>query len=68
MQYAYRKLRRRIKEVFVTQKAFAAALGVSQNCVVNKLNCKWEFSQSDVEQWAALLEIERQEYGEYFYM
>lgn len=68
MQYAYKKLRGRIKEVFGTQKAFAAALGVSQNCVTKKLMCKWEFSQSDVERWAKFLNIDRQEYGEFFYM
>lgn len=67
MRYAYRKLRGRIVEKFGTQKAFAAHLGVSQNCVVNKLGRKSEFSQSDVERWAALLAIDRNEYGEYFY-
>lgn len=68
MQYVYNKLRGRIVEKFGTQKAFAAALGVSQNCITKKLHCVWEFSQSDVERWANLLEIDRQEYGEFFYM
>lgn len=67
MQYAYRKLRGRIKEVFGTQEAFAEALGLSKNSVSKKLNGKTEFSQSDVERWAKLLNIKRSEYGEFFY-
>lgn len=67
MQYAYRKLRGRITEVFGTQAAFALALGISKISVSKKLNGKTEFSQSDVEQWAELLHINRCEYGEFFY-
>lgn len=68
MQYAYRKLRGRITEVFGTQAAFALALGISKNSVSKKLTGKTEFSQSDVERWAELLHINRCEYGEFFYM
>lgn len=68
MQYAYRKLKGRIKEVFGTQAAFAVALGISKNSVSKKLTRKTEFSQSDVERWAELLHINRCEYGEFFYM
>lgn len=67
MQYAYRKLRGRITEVFGTQAAFALALGISKNSVSKKLTGKTEFSQSDVERWAELLHINRCEYGEFFY-
>lgn len=40
MQYAYRKLRGRITEVFGTQAAFALALGISKNSVSKKTNRK----------------------------
>lgn len=68
MQYAYRKLRGRITEVFGTQAAFALALGISKNSVSKKLTGKTEFSQSDVERWAELLHINRYEFGKFFYM
>lgn len=68
MRYAYRKLKGRIKEVFGTQAAFSKVLGLSKNSVSKKLTGKSEFSQSDVERWAELLNIERFEYGEFFYM
>lgn len=67
MRYKYRKLRGRITEFFGTQAAFALALGLSKNSVSKKLTGKTEFSQSDVEQWAKLLNIQRSEYGEFFY-
>lgn len=67
MRYEYRKLRGRITEIFGTQAAFALALGLSKNSVSKKLTGKTEFSQSDVEQWAKLLNIQRSDYGEFFY-
>lgn len=68
MQYAYKKLKGRITEVFGTQANFAEAVGISKNSVSKKLTGKTEFSQSDVERWAKLLHIDRCEYGEFFYM
>lgn len=68
MQYAYRKLRGRITEIFGTQAEFAKALKISKNSVSNKMTGKTEFSQSDVERWSELLHINRCEYGEFFYM
>lgn len=67
MQYEYRKLKGRIKEVFGTQAEFAEALGTSRNTVSSKLKGRIEFSQSDVERWAKLLDIDRAEYGLFFY-
>lgn len=67
MQYAYKKLRGRITEVFGSQSAFAIALGLSKISVSHKLTGKSGFSQEDVERWAKLLKIKRCEYGEFFY-
>lgn len=67
MKYLYKKLRGKIKEIYGSQKKFADKLGVSENSVSNKLSCKTEFSQSDVEKWAVLLGIRRVDYGEFFY-
>lgn len=68
MQYSYRKLRGRIKEIFGTQEAFAKAVGISKVSVSKKLTGKVKFTQSDIEQWADLLLILRKDYGEYFFM
>lgn len=67
MPYSYKKLRGKIKELYVSQKKFAEKLRVSENSISNKLSCKTEFSQSDVEKWADFLEIRRVDYGEFFY-
>ena len=67
MPYSYKKLRGKIKELYVSQKKFAEKLRVSENSISIKLSCKTEFSQSDVEKWADFLEIRRVDYGEFFY-
>lgn len=67
MQYAYRKLRGRITEVFGTQAAFALVLGISRNSVSKKLKGKTEFTQSEIERWAKFLGIKKEEYVEYFF-
>lgn len=63
----YKKLRHRISELFLTQTAFATAIGLSKNTVTSKLRGKSEFSQSDIERWASLLKIDRKDFGEYFF-
>lgn len=67
MQYSYRKLRGRIKEIFGTQAAFAKEVGLSKISVSKKLSGKTEFIQSDIERWAKILGIKREEYVEYFF-
>lgn len=67
MQYAYRKLRGRITEVFGTQASFALVLGISRNSVSKKLKGKTEFTQSEIERWAKFLGIKKEEYVEYFF-
>lgn len=63
----YRKLRYRISELFLTQTAFAMAIGLSRNTITNKLMGKSKFSQADIEKWAKLLRIDRKDFGEYFF-
>lgn len=65
--YQYRKLRGRIVEVFGTASEFAKKLGISEVSVSKKLTCKAGFSQRDIETWASLLNINRDEYSEYFF-
>lgn len=54
-------------EVFGTQAAFAEVLGLSKNSMCKKLKGKSSFKQSDIERWAALLGIDRAEFGEFFF-
>lgn len=65
--YRYDKLRGRIVEKYGTQKAFAEALNVSENSLSLKMNCKTEFSQTDMDKFAKLLEIPLSEYSAYFF-
>lgn len=67
MPYTYNKLRGRIVERYGTLGNFAEELGVSKNSVSKKMNCKTEFSQADIIQWSLLLNVQKDEYGEYFF-
>lgn len=67
MFYEYNKLRGKIVEKYGSQKAFAKAIGLSENSMAKKMNCKTGISQSDVELWCKLLEIPRTEIPDFFY-
>ena len=67
MPYKYKKLRGRITELYGTQGNFAKKVGISKNSMSKKLTCKTEFSQKDIIQWSALLNLNKEEYGEYFF-
>lgn len=67
MEYTYKKLKGKIKEVYDTQSAFAKALGLSENSLSNKLNGKIGLSQEDIELWSELLNIDKAEIGTYFF-
>lgn len=67
MAYSYNKLKGRIVERYGTQGDLAKKIGISKNSMSKKLTRKTEFSQSDIEQCAELLSIERKDYGEYFF-
>ena len=65
--YHYNKLRGRIVEKYGTQEVFADVLGIGANTLSLKMTGKIGFSQSDIEKWAALLDIEKSEYPDYFF-
>jgi transcriptional regulator with XRE-family HTH domain len=67
MTYTYNKLRGRIVEMYGTQGKFAEKLGISKNSVSKKMNCQTEFSQEDIIRWSMLLNVKKDEYGEYFF-
>lgn len=65
--YEYAKLKGKITELFGSQRSFAEAIGVSEQWVSAKLNCNSAFNQEDVEKWAEALQIERKDFGIYFF-
>lgn len=67
MQYEYRKLIGRIIEKFGTRKAFAEAVGISENSMSLKLNGKTGFSKDDMIRWGQLLDIDVSQFGDYFF-
>lgn len=67
MLYTYNKLKGRIIELYGTQGNFAKRVGISKNSMSKKLTGKTEFSQKDIIQWSVLLNLNKNEYGEYFF-
>ena len=65
--YKYKKLRGRIVEKYGTQEKFAKAIGISETALSKKMQCKTGISQSDICLWSKLLDIQPEEYGEYFF-
>lgn len=67
MPYKYNKLRGRIIEKYGSQMSFAKKIGISQQALSRKMNCKIGFSQEDIVLWGTLLDIEPSEYSIYFF-
>lgn len=67
MPYKYRKLRGRIIEKFGSIREFSKSLDISAVSISKKLNGKAGFSQDDMNEWARILDIKIEEYGEYFF-
>lgn len=65
--FDYSKLRGRIVEKYGTIRNFAEALEMSLVSVSKKLNNKSEISRRDIVKWSKLLDIEANEYYEYFF-
>ena len=66
-KYKYSKLKGRIVEKYQSQKNFAKAFGIAENSMSLKLTGQTQFTQEDIEKAASLLEIEKSEYGSYFF-
>lgn len=67
MPYTYNKLRGRIIEKYGSQTKFAKEIGISQQALSRKMNCKIGFSQEDIVLWGHLLDISPTEYSVYFF-
>lgn len=67
MAYNYRKLLGKITEVYMTQGAFADALGLSERSLSLKLNNKVRFKQDEISKACSLLGIKLEEVSAYFF-
>lgn len=65
--FDYRKLKGRIVERCGTQYAFARKINRSKAYVTNVLHNKTALDVNDVVTWAAALDIEPEQYAEYFF-
>lgn len=66
-EFKYAKLRGRIVEKYGTQGRFAEAIGISENSLSKKMNCITGLSQDDILLWSDLLDIDKSEFGDFFY-
>lgn len=63
----YGKLREKIKAIFGTIGAFAAAVGKDRSTISNKLNGIVPWTQTEIEETCRVLDISIDEVGEYFF-
>lgn len=64
---SYSKLRGKIREVFGTQEAFAAAMGMNTVSLSHRLNGKLEWKTSEIFTACEVLGIPLEENAEYFF-
>lgn len=67
MIFDYRKLRGKIVEIYGSQTAFVKEFGVSENTFSMKVNNKVRFSANDIIKICRMLDIPKNEIGEYFF-
>lgn len=67
--FDYSKLIGRIIEKFGTRRAFAEAIGISENSMSQKLSHKMAITTDDIKEWCKpeLLDIACDEIGVYFF-
>ena len=63
----FRKLQGRIKELFETQGAFAAAMGLSETTITAKLKGRIDWKRSEMRKACELLDIPLAELVDYFF-
>lgn len=67
MSYDYSKLRGRIKEKCKTQDCFAVKIGISRSSLSQRLNCKLEFSQVEINKSIEALDLTAADIPVYFF-
>lgn len=67
MSYDYSKLRGKIKEKYSTQDEFARKIGIGRVSLSQRLNCKLEFSQEEINTSIEVLGLTTTDIPEYFF-
>ena len=67
MEFDYRRLRGRIREKYLTERAFAAELGLCRTSLSQKLHGNSDFTQRQIRKAVQLLEIDPVEISSYFF-
>lgn len=67
MSCDYSKLRGRIKEIYGTQDRFAEAIGIGRVSLSKRLQGKLDFSSSEITKSIAVLKINENDIGEFFF-
>lgn len=67
-RFSYRRLKGRIVERFGTQGAFAKAMGMTPQAISSRLLGKTNFSQGEVWYASILLELTKEEVGNFFFI
>lgn len=67
MSYDYSKLRGKIREKYSTQDEFAKRIGIGRVSLSQRLNCKLEFSQEEINKSITVLELTTTDIPEYFF-
>jgi len=67
MGNSYPKLRGKIVEKFGNYSNFSEVINKSKQEVSMKLNAKRGFTRADILSWCAILDIDRDQIGEYFF-
>lgn len=67
MAFDYSKLKGRITEKYGTQERFAKEYGVTKQSISMKMNNKRRFTSDEIIGISKMLEIKKEEIGEYFF-
>lgn len=67
MEFDFSKLQGIIIEKFGTRGAFAAAMGLAESALSNRLNGKIQFSADEIYRACQLLDIDPQDISVYFF-
>lgn len=67
MNFNYDKLRGRIREVYGSEGNFSKDLGLGRVSLSQRLNCKLEWTQSEINKSILLLHLEPSEIPTYFF-
>ena len=69
MAFNYNKLIGRIIEKYGTRRAFAEAVGFSENTISKKLSGKMAITTDDIQKWSSkeFLDIEANDIPDYFF-